>query len=394
MGTDPYYSGVGLLIIGVCPQLFSRSVNTMLKKLASPRIAVVCLFLLFVLTFWGTVAQVDHGLYYAQQRYFQSFFFLVSGFIPFPGAQLVLWVLFFNLVAATITRFRHYRNRNHAGILLIHFGLLLYFAAAFIILHVTQESNVHLAEGQGTNLSSSYQEWEIAFWTDKGKQRRVTAFDANAFKPGINIPFDNPDFSITVDQFYLNCSAYSKALPPSGEKYTNASGITLLQPKNILKEREKNIAGGTFKVHTTSGGNHTLLLYGAESTPTPIRAGGKQYYFSLRHKKYPLPFMLRLDQFKVEFYPGTQTAKSFESFVTMIKPDSSRQTRIYMNSPLRFKDYTFYQASYDIDAAGRQYSTLAVVKNAGQILPYIASLTVFLGLMLHFAMAAFRRKNG
>ena len=372
----------------------------MLKALASPRIAVVCLFLLFVLTFWGTVAQVDHGLYYAQQRYFQSFFFLVLGFIPFPGAQMVLWVLFFNLLAATITRFWLYRSLNKAGILIIHFGLLLYFAAAFIIFHVTQEGNVHLSEGQGTNLASSYHQWEIAFWAPdrniRGQAatitREVTAFDATALKAGDAILFNNPAFSVTVEQFYLNCSAYTKALPPSGQRYANASGITLLQPKNLLKEREKNIAGGMFGLKAKSGHQYTLLLYGMESKPTVIRISGKKYHFALRHKTYVLPFTLRLDEFKAEFHPGTKTAKSFESMVTLIKPDSSRQTRIYMNNPLRYKDYAFYQASYDIDAQGRKYSTLAVVKNAGQVLPYVASLTVFFGLAFHFAMAAFRRK--
>src|SRR5882757_5901724 len=114
----------------------------MLKFFSSVRITVVCLFLLFILTFWGTVAQVQQGLYVAQERFFNSFFFLAAGFIPFPGAQLVLWVLFINLLCVTIVRFSKYRNWSYAGVLTIHFGLLLYFASAFIIFHVAKESNV------------------------------------------------------------------------------------------------------------------------------------------------------------------------------------------------------------------------------------------------------------
>ncbi|MBI4309053.1 MAG: cytochrome c biogenesis protein ResB, partial [Candidatus Omnitrophica bacterium] len=123
----------------------------------------------------------------------------------------------------------------------------------------------------------------------------------------------------------------------------------------------------------------------------PVKTG--DHYSSLRHKRYPLPFTLRLKEFKVEFHPGTDVAKSYESAVEIIKPDAKRDARIYMNNPLRDKDYTFYQASYDIDAMGRKYSTLAVVRNAGRILPYIACFTVFLGLTVHFLMAAFRRKR-
>src|SRR5947207_6097190 len=111
----------------------------MLKILSSVRITVVCLFLLFILTFWGTVAQVQQGLYVAQERFFNSFFFLAGGFFPFPGAQLVLWILFINLLCTTIVRFSKYRKWSYAGILIIHFGLLLYFAAAYIIFQVSKE---------------------------------------------------------------------------------------------------------------------------------------------------------------------------------------------------------------------------------------------------------------
>jgi hypothetical protein len=64
-----------------------------------------------------------------------------------------------------------------------------------------------------------------------------------------------------------------------------------------------------------------------------------------------------------------------------------------MNNPLRYKDYTVYQASYDTDSTGRQYSTLAVVKNFARVLPYVACFFVFLGLALHFLIQAFMAKG-
>jgi len=57
-----------------------------------------------------------------------------------------------------------------------------------------------------------------------------------------------------------------------------------------------------------------------------------------------------------------------------------------MNNPLRHKDLTFYQASYSIDSQGREASTLAVVKNSAQLLPYMASTLTFLGLVIHFGI--------
>jgi cytochrome c biogenesis protein ResB len=109
-------------------------------------------------------------------------------------------------------------------------------------------------------------------------------------------------------------------------------------------------------------------------------------------KSYPLPFTIRLDHFKAAFHPGTDVAKSFESLVTITTGSLERQVRIYMNNPLRYKDYTVYQASYDTDSTGRQYSTFAVVKNFARILPYIACFVVFFGLALHFLIQAFIAK--
>jgi cytochrome c biogenesis protein ResB len=85
-------------------------------------------------------------------------------------------------------------------------------------------------------------------------------------------------------------------------------------------------------------------------------------------------------------------AKAYESLVTITTGDLNRQVKIYMNNPLRYKDYTLYQASYDVDSTGREYSTLAVVRNSAQFLPYVACLLVFLGLALHFLIQALSSK--
>ena len=270
-----------------------------------------------------------------------------------------------------------------------------------LLLPLLSSTYVHLSEGQGTNISSSYAQWELAYWpqstlktTLQGQTKetitQVTAYDLNGVKTGNVIPFTQVPFTMSVEQFYPNVAAYKTS---SGPAFLNVSGISLLEPKELIKEREKNIAGGIFNIKYANGKTAKLLLYGAESIPTPIKAGQEIYYFILRHKSYSLPFTLRLKEFKAEFHPGTQMAKAFESLVEVIKPGAVRDVRIVMNTPLRDKDFTFYQASYDIDQMGRKYSTLAVVQNAGQILPYIACFLVFFGLAIHFMMAALKRKR-
>ena len=308
----------------------------LIKILSSVRIAVVCLFLLFVLTFWGTVAQVNQGLYVAQERFFASFFFLAGGVIPFPGAQLILWVLFINLMCVTITRFVHYFKPRYIGILIIHFGLLLYLTAAFVIFHVSVESNVHLLEHEGTNISSSYHQWELACWKDSGKTRKVTAYDVDHLAVGTLLKFNDEALDVVVKQYYPNAHAYSGSdEKKSAETFRNSSGIVLLELQEVLKEREKNIAGGVFEINVPGQKSLDLLLYGSDPKPTSVTIGKTNYLFRLQHKKYQLPLTIELLDFRVQFHPGTQTAKSYESTVRITHDGVSREVVISMNNPLR-----------------------------------------------------------
>ena len=88
-----------------------------LQALASLRLTVTLFALSMVLVFVGTLAQVDLGLYKAQNEFFRSFFIYwgpagASWKIPvFPGGYLVGGVLLINLVTAHFTRFKLTRKK-------------------------------------------------------------------------------------------------------------------------------------------------------------------------------------------------------------------------------------------------------------------------------------------
>ena len=369
--------------------------NKIIKSFSSVKVAVVCLILLFILTYWGTIAQVHQGLYIAQERFFESFFFLALGFIPFPGAQLVMWVLFTSLVCVALTRLV-YKWRN-IGIVIIHFGLMLFLVSGYIVLHSSQESSLTLFEGQSSNVSTAYHNWEIAVW-EAGKDkdplqysREVTAIDAGGLKAGQEVGLDQMGFKLTVKDFYRNCLAYSG--PMDAKKILSASGIQRLQPADLEKEPEKNTPGGIFTVQPEEGESFDVILYGNEETPFSFDAGGKSYTIMLRQARYQLPFQLKLIDFMMEQYPGTDTPRSFKSQVAINSNNAWREKLISMNNPLRDKEFTLYQSSYSIDKIGNQASTLSVVKNSGRILPYVATFVTFAGLMIHFIMMAFTSKR-
>ena len=79
--------------------------DRLLRFIASLRLTVACLCLATLLVFLGTLAQVDHGLYQAQDRFFRSLlvYWTPRGAdwkIPiFPGGYLLGTVLLVVLVA-------------------------------------------------------------------------------------------------------------------------------------------------------------------------------------------------------------------------------------------------------------------------------------------------------
>ncbi len=360
-------------------EMLSR--NPVVQFFCSVKLTVVCLLLLFFLTFFGTIDQVQHGLYLAQERFFFSFAFLLFGFIPFPGGQLVMWVMFLNLLCAAIFRLEYSWKRF--GNIVVHLGILTVFVAAFVTFLCSQESHLTLKEGEASNVSSSYDHWEIASWKETGTKRNITAFDAKNLTPGQVLDFGS--FKLKVKAYYPNSKAYTmKSHSSENSPILNASGIQSIVLAATDKEPARNIPGILFELPQENSQKIQVILFGGEDAPTQIKVGAQNYFLQLRTKKIPLPFTVKLVDFRMEKYPGTEVAKSYESSVEVETNGADRDVIISMNNPLRHNDFTFYQASYSIDSEGHESSTLAVVKNTGRILPYISSILTFLGLAIYF----------
>ena len=83
-----------------------RSAATrIVRVITSLGLSCTLLVLLGLLTWLGTLEQVHSGLFEVQKKYFESFFLVHRAgplSIPLPGANLVLCVLFVNLIAGGI----------------------------------------------------------------------------------------------------------------------------------------------------------------------------------------------------------------------------------------------------------------------------------------------------
>jgi hypothetical protein len=129
-----------------------------------------------------------------------------------------------------------------------------------------------------------------------------------------------------------------------------------------------------------------VLLYGMEQVPLILTLDGRKVNLKLRLKHYPLPFSLKLTDFVKNVHPGTDVPSSFESYADFNLGGTSRPVKIWMNNPLRHEGYTFFQASYAQAPGMVEKSTFAVVTNPGRLLPYISSILVFGGMLLHFLL--------
>ena len=354
----------------------------LVRAITSLRVPVVCLACLMVIVFWGTIYQTDYGLYASQQRFFYSWYFLAGGFIPLPGARLVMWVFSISLLGATILKLK-YRWSN-IGILMTHVGVLSFFLAAFITFHSSQHSSVRLFEGGHANVSSDYNEWELSIWQEhpldaSTVQRDVVAVDG--LKEGRSWRLSDPNCTVDVETYYDHCRADMG--PRSADAPRNAAGITRLTKQKRHTSPEEDVPGGIFRILSTGGDPQRVLLYAAEQVPLTLEIADETYFMALRRKRYELPFSLKLLDFERKVHSGTAIPKSFKSRVEVRHADTTREVVIWMNHPLRYADFTFFQSSFTPDEQG---SIFAVVENPGRWLPYIASSITCLGLIVHFVV--------
>ena len=100
-------------------------------------------------------------------------------------------------------------------------------------------------------------------------------------------------------------------------------------------------------------------------------------------KTISLPFSLKLLDFNLNRYPGSASPSSYSSDLILLDKANniSRPVKIYMNNPLDYGGFRFFQSSYDRDERG---TVLSVNKDPGKIVTYIGYFLLFFGMSLNF----------
>ena len=358
----------------------------------SLRLTVVCLVLGMLLVFFGTLAQVELGLFKAQNEFFRSFLVYwgpknASWRIPvFPGGYLVGGVLVVNLIASHIKRFKF--TRDKAGIWLVHFGLILLLLGQLMTDVLSRESMLHLREGETRNYSEASRQVELAVVdTTEPDSAKVVAIPQEVLMRRQEINNSELPFTVRVKSFFANSAVEELGTnSPAVPAATQGIGVraAVREVPRVTDMDHRDVPSAIVEIVTPQGSLGSWLVSEYVNGDQSFTWNHRTYQLALRPRRYYQNFSLQLKEFRHDVYAGTEIPKNFSSRVVLQRPDTgeNREVLIKMNTPLRYAGETFYQASFDPDNHG---TVLQVVHNPSWLTPYFSCILVGAGLILQFA---------
>lgn len=331
------------------------------------------------------------------------------------AAIRVLWRLAQGTIAALITMVGCILTfKKRAGIVLLHAGVGLLIFNELLVGFYNVENQIMIEEGKSSSFAISDQHVELAVVErDPSKdEEKVVAVPiahngslTSLARDGAVIEHSELPFDIQVEKFYRN----SQLTPlKKGETSEIKEGLGKFQKVKELDpfsgaDSRTNIASAIVKFRDKDSGKilTTRLLSQQlsdlqrmslqDEIPEQITVGGKTYDVFLRFKQIQKPYSIYLEDIRKVDYLGTATPKDYSSFIVFKdeRRDSQHRHRIWMNNPMRYAGWTYYQSGYN-GAVGNETTTLQVVKNRGWMIPYLACMVVVVGMAVHFVMTLIR----
>jgi hypothetical protein len=364
-----------------------------LKPFTSLKLTIFCLGCAMVLVFLGTIDQVNIGVYEAENRYFKSFFLFFTPphtelKIPwFPGGYIVGSLLLINLIAAHIARFK--LSWKKTGIVLLHSGLILLLVGQlFADLFVDLESQLRLDQGETKNYTESFYFDELAIIDTTGANSdRVISIPGSRLSKGGRIDLPVDDLRVVVNEYYPNSALINPSrLPQPTYPHLSIGPMAVaVELEKTYKQNERNLPAADFSVFQKDQLIGSWRLAAGFPRPIAFQAGSKNYQAVLRPKRSYKPFAITLVQFRHDRYAGTDLAKNFSSRIRLVDPTKheDRESLIFMNNPLRYGGFTFYQAGFDNNDTT---TVLQVAQNPSWLVPYISCALIVVGMLLQFGM--------
>jgi hypothetical protein len=369
----------------------NRTTQKVWDTVTSLSLTIGCLALLMVLVVACTLAQVRLGTVGAVNLYMRAWFYwmdLGAFSVPiFPAGATVGLVLLVNLVAAQAKRLE--LSWKKAGIWIVHAGLIILFVGEFVTGGYQVDGRLVFEEGQTANFVEVPRAVELAVIdvTDPSYDD-VYGIPEVALARGGTVPVKGTPLQVRVKRFHRNVQFTSAGpgSPPVGADKGVGVGASMREIPPVTVDDQVDTSAAVVEILADGRSLGTWLASNRIEDAQPFEHAGRTYELGLRARREYLPYTLTLKDFKHDVYPGTSIPKNFSSLVRLVHPSKGedRDVLIYMNQPLRYAGKAFFQASF---GKNDTLSVLQVVENPGWLLPYVSTVLVTLGLLVHFAIS-------
>lgn len=360
----------------------------------SLQLTVVLLAFSIVLVLLSTLMQQYYGIRYIETEYFHSFIALIrlpewKMSLPLPGGYLIGGLLFVNLLASQLLRIP--LKWGKLGLHLSHFGILLLLVGELWRGIGSEESQMRLDEGKTGNYSESIHERELAVIDVTAPDQDVVhAVPIERLVGSRPIPLPGTPLTLVPQAFLPNANLVLRRDAPNAPASPATQGVgpqvVVAAIPETFRTDEMNLPSAFLEIRAGGSPLGVWLVSMMLEAPQEFTHDGRTYRLSLRRTRHYQPFSLTLLDFRHDKYPGTEIPKNFSSQVRVVSQDGkdNRETKIYMNNPLRYGGLTFYQSGFDNNDTT---SVFQVVRNDGWMIPYIACVVAAAGLLLHFLIS-------
>ena len=301
------------------------------------------------------------------------------------------------------------------GNVLIHVAVGLLMVGQFLFGDRQIEERISLVEGESTSVAYRTDETELVFISPSGDDDRVTAISGRllaARENGETITVESLPFDVRVVAYFPN-SGVVRVGPVAPNRATTGLGKQWLadaRPPEGGASSRSNIASayvqllergsgrdlGTFLVSQFLNDQSKIFMGGGGDEFDTVEADGTTWRLALRFRRSIKPYSITLDDVRRIDYSASETPRDYSSYVTFADgaTGAEQKGRIWMNNPVRYRGETFYQSQYSqVDLGGGrvgEMTGLQVVENAGWLIPYVACVLAFWGMLAHFGLTFIR----
>lgn len=249
------------------------------------------------------------------------------------------------------------------------------------------------------------------YFITKGQTRRINKvlfnFKEESLVGAFNIKYENEQLTFNTDRVYTQtvmATQQKDTIQPSSlyhslklrslysdglnnfvfSEFNPSASVKIISENPKVKSESMTALAMDVSVNGTTKKTYVYGNKGLPGNPSTLIFEDLKISLSYGAKEMTVPFSIKLNEFILEKYPGTSSASSYASEVTLTDTHKnvSLDYRIFMNNILNYDGYRFFQSSFDRDEKGTYLS----VNNDywGTLITYIGYALLTLGMLLVF----------